>query len=57
MTEELITQEKHPRRVAQRHSLAALMKKKRRDIRNKEQSTKQSTEQSTVKSTVESTIQ
>ena len=30
MTEELITQEKHPGRVAQRHRLAALMKKEKR---------------------------
>ena len=30
MTEELITQEKHPERVAQRHRLAALMKKEKK---------------------------
>ena len=54
MTEEekkIITQEKHPGRVAQVHELAALMKKRKEEIlRNKEQSTGQSTEQPSVQS-------
>ena len=53
MTEEekkTITQKKHPERVAQGHKLAALMKKKKEILRNKEQSTVQSTEQSTEQS-------
>ena len=51
MTEEVITREKHPGCVAQGHSLAALMKKRKEEIlRNKEQSTEQPTVQSTVQS-------
>ena len=53
-----ITREKHPRRVAQGHKLAALMKKRKEEIlRNKEQSTVQSTEQSLLQSTEQSTEQ
>ena len=57
MTEEekkTITQKKHPERVAQGHKLAALMKKKKEILRNKEQSTVQSTEQSKEQSTEQS---
>ena len=61
MTEEdkkLITREKHPGRVAQGHKLAALMKKRKKEIlRNKELSTVQSTIQSTVQCTVQFTVQ
>ena len=58
MTEEVITREEHPGRVAQSHSLAALMKTKKQEIlRNKEQSTEQSTVQCTVQSTVQTTVQ
>ena len=65
MTEEekkIITQEKHPERVAQGHKLVPLNKKRKEEIlRSKEQSTKQSTVQSTVQptelSTVHSTVQ
>ena len=64
MTEEekkIITQEKHSGRVAQGHRLAALMKKRKEILRNKEQSTEQSsvqsTEQSSVQSSVQSTVQ
>ena len=58
MTEEVITREKHPGRVAQGHSLAALMKTRKEEIlRNKEQSTEQSTVQCTVQSTVQTTVQ
>ena len=61
MTEEekkVITQEKHPGRVAQGHKPAALMKKRKEEIlRNKEQFTQQSTVQSTQQSTVQSTVQ
>ena len=54
----VITREKHPRRVAQGHKLAALMKKRKEEIlHNKEQSTVQSTEQSTEQSTAQSTEQ
>ena len=53
-----ITREKHPRRVAQGHKLAALMKKRKEEIlRNKEQSTAQSTEQSSVQSSVQSSAE
>ena len=57
MTEEekkIITQEKHSGRVAQGHKLAALMKKRKEILRNKEQSTEQSSLQSSVQSTVQS---
>ena len=57
MTEEekkIITQEKHSGRVAQGHKLAALMKKRKEILRNKEQSTEQSSVQSSVQSTVQS---
>ena len=55
MTEEVITREKHPGRVAQGHRLAALMKKRKEEIlRNKEQSTEQPTEQPTVQSKIQS---
>ena len=58
MTEEakkLITQEKHPGRVAQCHKLAAPMKKKKEELlRIKEQSTVESTEQPSVPSAVQS---
>ena len=61
MTEEekrLITQEKHPGRVAKGHKLAALMKKRKEEIlRNKEQSTVQSTVQSSVQSTEQFSVQ
>ena len=54
----LITQQKHPGRVAQGHKLAALMKNRKEEIlRNKEQSTVQSAEQSSVQSPVQSTEQ
>ena len=47
--------EKHPGRVAQGHSLAALIKKRKEEtLRNKEQPTEKSTEQSTEQSTVQS---
>ena len=50
-----ITREKHPRRVAQGHKLAALMKKRKEEIlRSKEQPTEQSSEQSSEQSTVQS---
>ena len=55
MTEEekkIITQEKHSGRVAQGHKLAALMKKRKEILRNKEQSTVQSSEQSTEQPSV-----
>ena len=55
MTEEekkIITQEKHPGHVAQGHKLAALMKKRKEILRNKEQSTVQSSEQSTEQPSV-----
>ena len=53
-----ITREKHPRRVAQGHKLAALMKKRKEEIlRSKEQPTEQSSEQSSEQSTVQSTEQ
>ena len=55
MTEEVITREKHPGRIAQGHRLAALMKKRKEEIlRNKEQSTEQSTVQPTVQPAVQS---
>ena len=57
MTEEekkIITREKHPGHVAQGHKLAALMKKRKEILRNKEQSTEQSSVQSSVQSTVQS---
>ena len=61
MTEEekkAITREKHPGRVAQGHTLAALMKKRKEEIlRDKEQSTVQSTEQPSVQPSVQSTVQ
>ena len=58
MTEEVITREKHPGRVAQGHRLAALMKKRKEEIlRNKEQSTEQTTEQPTEQPTVQSKVQ
>ena len=73
MTEEVITREKHPGRVAKGHRLTALMKKRKEEILcNKEQSTEQpkeqpteqpivqsiqSTEQFTLQSTVQSTVQ
>ena len=44
--------------MAQGHKLAALMKKRKKEIlRNKKQSTEQSTEQSTVQSTEQSSVQ
>ena len=55
MTEEekkLVTREKHPGHVAQGHKLAALMKKRKEILRNKEQSTVQSSEQSTEQPSV-----
>ena len=60
MTEEekkIITQEKHPRRVAQGHKLATLMKKRKEDtLDGKEQSTEQQpVESSVVFSTAAST--
>ena len=61
MTEEekkLITREKHPGRVAQSQKLAALMKKRKKEIlRNKEQSTVQPTQQSSVQSTEQPSVQ
>ena len=55
MTEEVITREKHPGRIAQGHRLAALMKKRKEEIlRNKEQSMEQSTVQPTVQPAVQS---
>ena len=49
MAEEVITREKHPRRVAQGHRLATLMKKRKDEIlHNKEQFTEQPTVQSTI---------
>ena len=61
MTDEekkLITQEKHPERVARGHKPAALKKKRKEKILcNKEQPTVQSTEQSTKQSTVHSLVQ
>ena len=60
MTEEekkTITQEKHPRGVAQSNKLAALMIKRKEEIlRNKEQSTAQFTEQSSVRSTEQPSV-
>ena len=54
----VITQEKHPGRVAQGHKLAALMKKRKEKIlRSKEQSTEQSTEQSSIQSTEQPSVQ
>ena len=53
-----ITREKHPGRVAQGHKLAALMKKRKKEIlHNKEQSTEPSKEQSTEQSKEQSTEQ
>ena len=53
-----ITREKHPRRVAHGHKLAALTKKRKEEILpKKEQSTVQSTEQYSVQSTEQSTVQ
>ena len=47
----VITPQKHTRRVAQGHKLAALIKKRKEEIlRNKEQPTVQSTEQLSVQS-------
>ena len=61
MTEEekkIITQKKHPGRVAHGHKLAALMKNRKEEILHyKEQSAVQSTEQSTEQSSVQSTAQ
>ena len=58
MTEEVITQEKHPGHVAQGHRLAALMKKRKEEILcNKEQSTQQPTEQPTEQPIVQSKVQ
>ena len=52
MTEEVITREKHPGRVSQGHRLAAIMRKRKKEIlHNKEQSTEHSTVQSTEQST------
>ena len=60
MTEEekkIITQEKHPRRVAQGHKLATLMKKRKEDILDgKEQSTEQQPVQSSVQSSVQQPV-
>ena len=54
----LITREKHPGRVAQSQKLAALMKKRKKEIlRNKEQSTVQPTQQSSVQSTEQPSVQ
>ena len=60
MTEEekkLMIQERHPGRVTQGHKLAALMKKRKKILRDKEQSTVQSTEQSSVQSTEQPSVQ
>ena len=60
MTEEekkLIIRERHPGRVTQGHKLAALMKKRKEILRDKEQSTVQSTEQSSVQSTEQPSVQ
>ena len=58
MTEEVITWQKHPGHVAQGHRLAALMKKRKKEILcNKEQFTEQPTEQHTEQSKVQSTKQ
>ena len=54
----LIKREKHPGRVAQSQKLAALMKKRKKEIlRNKEQSTVQPTQQSSVQSTEQPSVQ
>ena len=60
MTEEekkIVTREKHPGRDAQGHKLAALMKKRKEEMRNKEQSTEQSTVQPSVQPSVQSAVQ
>ena len=60
MTEEekkIVTREKHPGRDAQGHKLAALMKKRKEEMRNKEQSTEQSTVQPSVQPSVQSSVQ
>ena len=61
MTEEekkIITQEKHPGRVAQGHKLAALMKKRKEEIlHTKEQSIVQPKEQSSVQSAEQPSVQ
>ena len=60
MTEEekkLIIRERHPGRVTQGHKLAALMKKRKEILRDKEQSTVQSTEQPSVQSTEQPSVQ
>ena len=57
MTEEekkIITREKHPERVAHGHKLAALMKKRKKILRDKEQSSVQSTVQPSVQPSVQS---
>ena len=61
MTEEekkIITREKHPGLVAQGHTFAALMKKRKEEVlHTKDQSTEQSKEQFSVQSTLQSTVQ
>ena len=57
MTEEekkITTREKHPERVAHGHKLAALMKKRKKILRDKEQSSVQSTVQPSVQPSVQS---
>ena len=60
MTEEekkIVTRENYPGRDAQGHKLAALMKKRKEEMRNKEQSTEQSTVQPSVQPSVQSSVQ
>ena len=60
MTEEekkIVTRENYPGRDAQGHKLAALMKKRKEEMRNKEQSTEQSTVQPSVQPSVQSAVQ